>query len=878
MANDYGFRVESNTYSGKTCIVSFLDNSTNQTTILGPETIPFDYFPADGTPQGKVFLYFSGTDQTFVLNITGVNPSPTPTPNTTVTPTITPTISSTPTSTPSPIGYNLVALPIDFPTTGNTFMNNAVGISTGSTNPNILATNSRGIYFNSIDINGIDRTSYFSNFTGQSVTITLNQGGSVAIYSGDTSSFKYWSTSGKSGFVFGTRIGVPPSNTPSGNAVLIQSATTQWVTGQTVYVSISVNQMITPTPTPTPTQTLTQTVTSTVTKTPTQTPTITPSVTSTINYQGCERYQLINDSILGSVIYSYIDCDGNLISGNILGPNPDFYLCAKKNSIVRTGGVNSLTIVDLGMCPSPTPTPTPTKTPTQTPTNTPTVSPTNTITPSTTPTNTPTNSITPSATPTITNTPTSTTTITPTSSITPSITPTITNTPTITPTNTPTSSITPSITPTITDTPTNTPTSSITPSITPTITDTPTSTPTNTPTVTETPTSTVTPTVTETPTSTVTPTNTPTPTSTPIPVTGYGYNLIVLPYNFPSSGNTIMTEQALGGQTGTTDPNVFSITGNGFYFNSIDTTNTDRTNYFSGFTGQSITITLSQTGSTAIYSGDTNAFKFWSGNTGTPPGVPGTGFVFGTGIGVPPLGTPSGSAILIQSATTEWVTGVTVYVSLTINGGITPTPTVTPTETPTNTPTSSVTPSITPTITDTPTNTPTNTPSVTPTNTITPTPSSTSVSGSSFEMRLFESGSDVILSGTGKFNLTNLTYRQSGNFNSFVTPNTASLSSGTGISTKPVDLYTGSTLTFPTNFGVSGLTNANSGSGDLVSVIKQGLIYYLVVPSGYTSNTTLTTQSTFTGKTLSTLGVTTGTYDYTWGSGANAGTLRLNIG
>ena len=100
MSNNYGFRIESTTYSGETCLVSFLDSTTNQTILLGEETIPFDYFPDDGTPQGKVFIYFSGTDQTFIIDITQPNPSPTPTstvtptPTVTVTPTITPTLRS----------------------------------------------------------------------------------------------------------------------------------------------------------------------------------------------------------------------------------------------------------------------------------------------------------------------------------------------------------------------------------------------------------------------------------------------------------------------------------------------------------------------------------------------------------------------------------------------------------------------------------------------------------------------------------------------------------------------------------------------------------------------------------------------------------------
>ena len=118
MSNNYGFRVESTEYSGQTCLVTFLDTTLNETFELGVETIPFDYFPADGTPQGKVFIYFSGTDQTFVIDITTPNPSPTPTstvtptptvtvtPTRTVTPTVTitstPTNTGTPTQTPTP--------------------------------------------------------------------------------------------------------------------------------------------------------------------------------------------------------------------------------------------------------------------------------------------------------------------------------------------------------------------------------------------------------------------------------------------------------------------------------------------------------------------------------------------------------------------------------------------------------------------------------------------------------------------------------------------------------------------------------------------------------------------------------------------------------
>lgn len=169
-----------------------------------------------------------------------------------------------------------------------------------------------------------------------------------------------------------------------------------------------------------------------------------------------------------------------------------------------------------------------------------------------------------------------------------------------------------------------------------------------------------TPTPTSTSTPTTTPTNTPTPSSTPTPVTGYSFNLIATPYNFPASGNSIMNGPG-GSTSGSTDINDLATLGRGFYLNSFDNDGIDRTSYYSGFTGQSVTITFNQTGNTAIYSGDTNSFKQW---IQSPQG---SGFVFGTNVGVPPSGTPSGTAVLIQSATTQYTIGFPVYVSLVVN-------------------------------------------------------------------------------------------------------------------------------------------------------------------------------------------------------------------
>jgi hypothetical protein len=459
------------------------------------------------------------------------------------------------------------------------------------------------------------------------------------------------------------------------------------------YTSSSVNYIcVTPTPTntqtntETPTQTPTNTATPTSTETPTETPTNTPTLTQTLTE-------------------------------------------TPTNTPTNTPTITETPTPTITETPTETPTNTPTSTPTltqtltETPTNTPTNTPTITETPTETPTPTPTitetSTETPTPTPTITETPTQTETLTPTSTPTPTITetPTLTQTLTETPTNTQTPTETPTETPTPTPTtpdsnfllqednfmmlqedgfgiliqvesPTPTVTPTNTPTVTPTNTETPTPTLTNTPTtsLTETPTQTPTPSVTETPTET--PTNTPTPSVTPEPVTGYSFNLIILPYNFPTTGNTIMNQGAI--QTGTTNPNLLTTSGRGIYFNTIDSNGIGRESYFAQFTGQSVTITMTQTGSTAIYSGDTNSLKYWAQS-------PNTGFVFGSGVGVPPSNVPSGTATLIQSASTEWTIGVPVYISVVVNGGIISTQTPTPTQT--NTPTSTNTPTVTPTST-----------------------------------------------------------------------------------------------------------------------------------------------------------------------------------
>lgn len=186
-------------------------------------------------------------------------------------------------------------------------------------------------------------------------------------------------------------------------------------------------------------------------------------------------------------------------------------------------------------------------------------------------------------------------------------------------------------------------------------------TPTPTPTATQisvTPTPSVTNTQTITPTQTTTRTPTPTPTGTPVSsptptptqVTGYPYNLVVLPYNPPTSGNTIFPSFNIPGQlSGITNPNTFDT--NGIYWNSIDNTGVDRLSYYAPLSANSATLTFTQGGQVVKYSGAAGSM-----NTQFNPTY---GWQIFHGPGLSAL-------TLIQSAATNFVTGQTVYIGYTL--------------------------------------------------------------------------------------------------------------------------------------------------------------------------------------------------------------------
>jgi len=129
-------------------------------------------------------------------------------------------------------------------------------------------------------------------------------------------------------------------------------------------------------------------------------------------------------------------------------------------------------------------------------------------------------------------------------------------------------------------------------------------------------------------------------------------------------------------------------------------------------------------------------------------------------------------------------------------------------------------------------------------------------------------GSNVVATGSGALDLTGLTLFSSG---AGAAPELHPSVIGS-IQTGPTPFavisdYTG--VSGPTSFGTGSITFANSGTGSLVGIQVGFGVGLLVVPQGYVSGTALSDSSTYDSATFSSLGVTPGIYEWTWGTGAN---------
>jgi hypothetical protein len=134
---------------------------------------------------------------------------------------------------------------------------------------------------------------------------------------------------------------------------------------------------------------------------------------------------------------------------------------------------------------------------------------------------------------------------------------------------------------------------------------------------------------------------------------------------------------------------------------------------------------------------------------------------------------------------------------------------------------------------------------------------------------LTQVGPNVVANGSGAIDLTGWSLVDvniaSG---AFLEPSVSFIVTGpTGGGT---DQYGISGLSGPTSFGSGIIFFPNSGSGDLVGIWNPlSFPALLIVPHGYVSGTALSDTATYDNTTFSSLGVTPGTYEWTWGTGAN---------
>jgi hypothetical protein len=138
-------------------------------------------------------------------------------------------------------------------------------------------------------------------------------------------------------------------------------------------------------------------------------------------------------------------------------------------------------------------------------------------------------------------------------------------------------------------------------------------------------------------------------------------------------------------------------------------------------------------------------------------------------------------------------------------------------------------------------------------------------------------GSDVVATGSGTIDLASLSFSFTGTALGLINPIGGTIVTGPA-SVESIDIYTG--VTGPTSFGSGGMggsIGASSGGGDMVGI--NGAQDILAVPPGYASNSALLDNSTYAGQTFTSLGVTPGTYEWTWGTGTpDADSFTLIIG
>jgi hypothetical protein len=143
-----------------------------------------------------------------------------------------------------------------------------------------------------------------------------------------------------------------------------------------------------------------------------------------------------------------------------------------------------------------------------------------------------------------------------------------------------------------------------------------------------------------------------------------------------------------------------------------------------------------------------------------------------------------------------------------------------------------------------------------------------------YVLTIEQEGPNVVTTGSGSFDLTDLTAVAMGfAFSDFMSPAGAVIDTGLGAYT----IYS-AVLQGPTNFGDGHVTGASSASGDFVSL--DGVASEIFVPGltgEYKSGSPISgSTATYDDATFASLGVRPGVYVWKWGSGANADSFTVD--
>ncbi len=134
-----------------------------------------------------------------------------------------------------------------------------------------------------------------------------------------------------------------------------------------------------------------------------------------------------------------------------------------------------------------------------------------------------------------------------------------------------------------------------------------------------------------------------------------------------------------------------------------------------------------------------------------------------------------------------------------------------------------------------------------------------------------QAGPDVVASDSGSINTNGLTFVAPTTLHPMIQPDFAvEVTGATGL----VDIYTG-TISGPRSFGPGDVTSATAGTGSIAGF--NGPAGEFSVPQGYVSGAPLSDTATYAGQTFASLGLDLGSYVYSFGSGADADTITVDI-